>query len=103
MSKEIRMTWGEFEDKYGLIKNEHGSMYFDFDDPQVKKNQDKHGDNAYHYVWTQCYEGSQEYICQGYAFVNRSSYLIGTVPWDKDIDDMDYLNITDLNYNEENA
>ena len=101
MSKEIKMTWDEFEDKYGLIKNEYGSIYFDFDDPLVKKNHEKRGDKTYHYVFTQCYEGSQEYICQGYAFVNRSAYLIASKPWDKDMDDMDYLNITDLNDNNE--
>ena len=99
MSEEIKMTWDEFEDKYKLEKNEHGSIYFDFDDPRVKEIQDKHGDKAYHYIFTQCYEGSQEYICQGYAFVNRSSYLIATEPWD--MDDMDYLNITDLNDEED--
>ena len=49
MSEEIKMTWDEFEDKYGLTKNEYGSIYFDFDDPDVAKNQEKHGKKAYPY------------------------------------------------------
>lgn len=77
-----RMTWKKFEDKYQFETDENGSDLVEIDSDRVKEIEAKHGDNAWRYIWTVCYEGSDEYFVAGYAFVNRMNYMIATVPHD---------------------
>ena len=78
----IRMTWKQFEDKYQFEADENGSQLFSAQDSRKIEVEEKHGDNAWRYIWTVCSEGSDEYFVAGYAFVNRMNYMIATVPHD---------------------
>ena len=76
----IRMTWKQFEDKYQFEADENGSQLFSAQDSRKIEVEEKHGDNAWRYIWTVCSEGSDEYFVAGYAVVNRMDYMIATVP-----------------------
>ena len=78
----IRMTWKQFEDKYQFEADENGSQLFSTSDSRKIEVEEKHGDNAWRYIWTVCSEGSDEYFVAGYAVVNRMDYMIATVPND---------------------
>ena len=78
----IRMTWKQFEDKYQFEADENGSQLFSASDSRKIEVEEKHGDNAWRYIWTVCSEGSDEYFVAGYAVVNRMDYMIATVPND---------------------
>ena len=78
----IRMTWKQFEDKYQFEADENGSQLFSAQDSRKIEVEEKHGDNAWRYIWTVCSEGSDEYFVAGYAVVNRMDYMIATVPND---------------------
>jgi len=78
----IRMTWKQFEDKYQFEADENGSQLFSAQDSRKIEVEEKHGDDAWRYIWTVCSEGSDEYFVAGYAVVNRLDYMIATVPND---------------------
>ena len=78
----IRMTWKKFEDKYQFEADENGSQLFSAQESRKIEVEEKHGDNAWRYIWTVCSEGSDEYFVAGYAVVNRLDYMIATVPHD---------------------
>lgn len=77
-----RMTWKGFEDKYQFEADENGSQLFSAQESRKIEVEEKHGDNAWRYIWTVCSEGSDEYFVAGYAVVNRLDYMIATVPHD---------------------
>lgn len=83
-----RYTWNNFIDKY---KFEEGDIRSDED--RIKELVDKHGSQAWRYVWTICCEGSDEYYVAGFAKVNRMGYMIATVPHDVKEGDYDTVEI----------
>ena len=83
-----RYTWNNFIDKY---KFEEGDIRSDED--RIKELVDKHGSQAWRYVWTMCCEGSDEYYVAGFAKVNRMGYMIATVPHDVKEGDYDTVEI----------